>query len=53
MSWHTIHTTTTTQPGAWYHYSEMVVPMSLVLHYRLLPFYILDTCFTIKPRHPT
>lgn len=52
MAWHTSTTTTTTQPLTWHHYSEMVVPMFLVLGYRLQPLYILDSCFLIKPKHP-
>lgn len=52
MSWHTKDTASTTMPRSWHHYSEMVVPMFLVLGYSLQPFYILDSCFIKKPKHP-
>ena len=52
MSWHTTETTSTTQPLHWHHYSELVVPMFLVLCYKLQPLYLLDSCFIQKPKHP-
>lgn len=52
MSWHTTDTTSTTQPTTWHHYSEMVVPMFLVLCYQIRTLYILDSCFVNKPKHP-
>lgn len=52
MSWHTQNTTTSTLPATWHYYSEMVVPMFLVLNYRLQPLYILDSSLVKKPKHP-
>lgn len=46
MAWHTLITKTTTIPSCWYYQAHIVVPLELILNYRLDKLYLMETTFS-------
>ena len=52
MSWHTLHTKTTTHYANWHYHAHIVAPIELFLNYELKSLYLLKTSFSKTPEAP-